>query len=193
MSESKQTRQAAIVPQVPSQRRANEPQQQPIVDRDGPRRLQVFPRFVFVGFNHRALFADNALLSVGDYPVKVLISLLMAAALTGCAQIQALRSNDGQQSASSGQGPAKLVDIAIPADALGARDPHLTEVLVKVGTVAAKQQPSRIVIAALPQDFPYLNQSVKRGIGSARAGAVQIENVTVGSCHPYSVQVVPTE
>ncbi|MGG1945809.1 hypothetical protein AB1286_13445 [Trinickia sp. NRRL B-1857] len=127
--------------------------------------------------------------------MKVLISLLIAAGLTGCAQMQALRSNDGQQSASSssGQGPAKLVDIAIPADALGARDPHLTEVLIKVGTVAAKQQPSRIVIAALPQDFPYLNQSVKRGIGSVHAGSVQIENVTVGSCHPYSIQVVPTE
>jgi len=130
-----------------------------------------------------------------EITVKALISLFVAAALTGCAQMQALRSNDGQQSASasSGQGPAKLVDIAIPADALGARDPHLTEVLVKVGTVAAKQQPSRVVIAALSQDFPYLNQSVKRGIGSARAGSVQIENITVGSCHPYSIQVLPTE
>ncbi|PMS14431.1 hypothetical protein C0Z18_31660 [Trinickia dabaoshanensis] len=127
--------------------------------------------------------------------MKAHISLLIAAALTGCAQIQALRSNDGQQSASasSGQGPAKLVDIAIPADALGARDPHLTEVLVKVGAVASKQQSARIVIAALPQDFPYLNQSVKRGIASAHSGSVQIDDVSVGSCHPYSIQVVPTE
>ena len=127
--------------------------------------------------------------------MKAFISLLAAAALTGCAQMQALRSNDGQQSASaaSGQGPAKLVDIAIPADALGARDPHLTEVLGKVGAVASKQQPARVVIAALPQDFPYLNQSVKRGIASARGGSVQIENVSVGSCHPYSIQVVPIE
>lgn len=110
--------------------------------------------------------------------------------------MQALRSNDGRQSAatSDAQASAKLVDIAIPADALGARDPHLTEVLVKVGAVASKQpKPTRIVIAALAQDFPYLNQSVKRGIAPARAGAIRIENVTVGSCHPYSVHVLPTE
>ena len=127
--------------------------------------------------------------------MKALTSLLIVVALSGCAQMQAMRSNDGRQSAAtSGAQTAKLVDIAIPADALGARDPHLTEVLVKVGAVASKQpQPTRIVIAALAQDFPYLNQSVKRGIAPARAGAIQIENVTVGSCHPYSVQVLPTE
>lgn len=110
--------------------------------------------------------------------------------------MQALRTNDGQQSAtaSGAQAPMKFVDIAIPADALGARDPHLTEVLAKVGAVASKQsQPTRIVIAALLQDFPYLNQSVKRGITPSRADAIRIENVTVGSCHPYSVQVLPTE
>lgn len=126
--------------------------------------------------------------------MKAFISLLIVVALSGCAQMQALRSNDGRQSAAASQASTKLVDIAIPADALGARDPHLTEVLVKVGAVASKQpQPTRIVIAALAQDFPYLNQSVKRGIAPARAGAVQIENVTVGSCHPYSVQVLPIE
>lgn len=108
--------------------------------------------------------------------------------------MQAMRSNDGRQSAASAQASTKLVDFAIPADALGAHDPHLTEVLVKVGAVASKQpQSTRVVIAALAQDFPYLNQSVKRGIAPGRAGAVQIENVTVGSCHPYSVQVLPTE
>ncbi|RDU98279.1 hypothetical protein DWV00_13240 [Trinickia dinghuensis] len=108
--------------------------------------------------------------------------------------MQAMRSNDDPQKAAAAQGPAKLVDIAIPADALGARDPHLTEVLVKVGAVASRQpQPTRIVIAALAQDFPYLNQSVKRGIAPARASSVRIENVTAGSCQPYSVQVLPIE
>ncbi|MGN6651429.1 hypothetical protein [Trinickia sp.] len=128
--------------------------------------------------------------------MKALTCLLIVVALSGCAQMQALRSNDGRQAAagSGAQTSTKLVDIAIPADALGARDPHLTEVLVKVGAVASKQpQPTRIVIAALAQDFPYLNQSVKRGITPARAGAVQIEDVTAGSCQPYSVQVLPTE
>ncbi|WP_206950855.1 hypothetical protein [Trinickia acidisoli] len=128
--------------------------------------------------------------------MKALTCLLIVAALSGCAQIQALRSNDDRQtaSASTTPPPAKLVDITIPADALGARDAHLTEVLAKVGAVASKQQqPTTIVIAALTQDFPYLNQSVKRGIAPARGGSVRIENVTVSSCQPYSVQVVPTE
>lgn len=74
--------------------------------------------------------------------------------------MQASRSNDARSSAAAAraQASAKLVDIAIPADALGARDPHLTEVLVKVGTLASRQpRPTRIVIAALAQDFTYLN------------------------------------
>lgn len=126
--------------------------------------------------------------------MKTFTCLLIAAALSGCAQMQASRSNDGQSSAATAHAPAKLVDITIPADALGARDPHLTEVLVKVGTLASRQpQPTRIVIAALAQDFPYLNQSVKRGIAPGHAGSVNIENVTAGSCQPYSVQVLPTE
>jgi hypothetical protein len=131
-----------------------------------------------------------------EITVKAFICLLVVAALSGCAQMQASRSNDGQSSAATAHAhaAAKLVDIAIPADALGARDPHLTEVLVKVGTLASRQpQPTRIVIAALAQDFTYLNQSVKRGIAPGRASAVSIENVTAGSCQPYSVQVLPTE
>lgn len=126
--------------------------------------------------------------------MKALVSLLVIAALSGCAQLQALRSDGAQQSASAAQTPAKLVDITLPADALGARDPHLTEVLAKVGTVASKQPgPTTIVIAALAQDFSYLNQAVKRGIAPARASYVRLENVTVGSCQPYSIQVKPTE
>lgn len=128
--------------------------------------------------------------------MKALAGLLIVVALSGCAQMQALQANDSRQSAtaSGAQASTKFVDIAIPADALGARDARLTEVLAKVGAVASKQsRPTRIVIAALAQDFPYLNQSVKRGIAPARAGSIQIENVTVGSCRPYSVQVLPTE
>lgn len=132
--------------------------------------------------------------SVSEINVKALISLLIVAALSGCAQLQAMRNDGAQPSAPAPQVPAKIVDITIPADALGARDPHLTAVLVKVGALASKQpQQTTIVIAALAQDFPYLNQSVKRGIASSRAGSVLVEDVTVGSCQPYSVQVKPTE
>ncbi len=126
--------------------------------------------------------------------MKALFGLLIVAVLSGCAQLQAMRSSDPSPSPPTVQAPAKIVDIAIPADALGARDPHLTAVLAKVGAVASKQpQPTTIVIAALTQDFPYLNQSVKRGIAPSRAAQVRLENVTAGSCQPYSVQVKPTE
>lgn len=127
-------------------------------------------------------------------PTRPLISLFVVAALSGCAQLQAMRSNGQAPQASASQAQVKLVDLVIPPDALGARDPHLSAVLAKVGAVAAKQpQPTTVVIAALAADFPYLNQSVKRGITASRAASVQIENVAVGSCQPYSVQVKPTE
>lgn len=126
--------------------------------------------------------------------MKALVSLLVVAALSGCAQLQALQSNGQPAAAAAPQQAARLVDITIPADALGARDPRLTDVLSKVGTLASKQpQPTTVVIAALSQDFTYLNQAVKRGIAPARAGSVRLENVTAGSCQPYTVQVKPTE
>jgi len=127
-------------------------------------------------------------------PTRPLTSLLVVVALSGCAQLQAMRSDGQAPQASTSQTQTKIVDFVIPPDALGARDPHLSAVLAKVGAVAAKQpQPTTVVIAALAQDFSYLNQSVKRGIAVSRAGSVQIENVAVGSCQPYSVQVRPTE
>lgn len=127
-------------------------------------------------------------------PNRPLASLLVVVALSGCAQLQAMRSDGQAPQASATQAQIKIVDLVIPPDALGARDPHLSTVLAKVGALAAKQpQPTTVVIAALAQDFPYLNQSVKRGITASRAGAVQIENIAVGSCQPYSVQVKPTE
>jgi hypothetical protein len=126
--------------------------------------------------------------------LKLLTSLLIVAALSGCAQLQATRSDGNRPDAAPQAASTKLVDFIIPADALGARDPRLTEVLAKVGAVASKQsQPTTVVIGALAQDFPYLNQSVRRGITPQRSGSVQLENVTVGSCQPYSVQVKPAE
>lgn len=121
--------------------------------------------------------------------MKLLTSLIIVAALSGCAQLQAMRS-DGSPRPDTQAGSTKIVDFVIPADALGAHDPRLTEVLAKAGAVAAKQpRPTTVVIAALAQDFPYLNQSVRHGIPAGRTGTVHLQNVTVGSCQPYSVQV----
>jgi hypothetical protein len=126
--------------------------------------------------------------------VKLLISLFVVAALSGCAQFQAAHPDTSANATAPEPANQKLVDFVIPADALGARDPQLTDVLAKVGTVASKQsQPMTIVIAALPQDFAYLNQSVRHGIVAQRIAAIRLENVAVGSCQPYSVQVKPTE
>ncbi|TKC79099.1 hypothetical protein FAZ69_30965 [Trinickia terrae] len=124
----------------------------------------------------------------------MLIGLVIVAALSGCAQFQSQRPDASANAGAPAAASKKIVDFVVPADALGARDPQLTEVLAKVGSVASKQpQPTTVVVAALPQDFAYLNQSVKRGIAPQRMTAVRLENVAVGSCQPYSVQVKPTE
>lgn len=126
--------------------------------------------------------------------MKAIVSLLIVAALSGCAQLQAMRSDGAPPPAALGHPSTKIVDFTIPPDALGARDPHLTAVLAKVGALASKQtQPTTIVIAALAQDFPYLNQAVKRGIAPAHAAQVQLDDVTVGSCQPYSIQIKSAE
>lgn len=126
--------------------------------------------------------------------MKLLASLVVVAVLAGCAQLQGPNQDASARTDHSPAAPPKLVDFVIPPDALGARDPQLTSVLTKVGALASKQlQPTTIVVSALPQDFAYLNQSVKRGIASQRAGSVRVENVAVGSCQPYSIQLKPTE
>ena len=126
--------------------------------------------------------------------MRLLASLFVVAAFSGCAQLQALHPDAGNADAKAQSATAGVVDLVIPPDALGARDPQLSDVLAKVGAVAAKQpQPTTIVIAALAQDFGYLDQAVRRGIPPQRATAVRIDNVTTGSCQPYSVRVKPTE
>ncbi|HXZ10218.1 MAG TPA: hypothetical protein VEI25_19375 [Paraburkholderia sp.] len=127
--------------------------------------------------------------------MKLLTSLLVVSALAGCAQLQTGHTDaNADAHPDAHPRPAAIVDFVIPADALGARDPKLTEVLTKVGNVAAKQsQPTTVVVAALPQDFTYLNQSIRRGIGPQRTGSVQLEDLAVGSCQPYSIQVKPTD
>ncbi|RQR67654.1 hypothetical protein DIE19_00440 [Burkholderia sp. Bp9126] len=125
--------------------------------------------------------------------MKPFVIVLVAAALTGCAQLQTGRPDANARNDASSASTA-LVDFVIPADALGARDPQLTAVLAKVGALAGKQsQPMTIRVAALPQDFGYLNQSVRRGMSSQRIASVRVENVAAGSCMPYSIQLGPTQ
>ncbi|KVC65921.1 hypothetical protein [Burkholderia stagnalis] len=125
--------------------------------------------------------------------MKPFVIFLVAAALTGCAQLQSGRPDVNARNDASSASTA-LVDFVIPADALGARDPQLTAVLAKVGALAARQsQPMTIRVAALPQDFGYLNQSIRRGMPSQRIASVRVENVAAGSCKPYSVQLGPTQ
>ena len=126
--------------------------------------------------------------------MRLLASLFVVAAFAGCAQLQGMRPDAGTADAKAQPAAASVVDLVIPPDALGARDPQLGDVLAKVGAVAAKQPlPTTIVIAALAQDFGYLDQAVRRGIPRERAAAVRIDNVTTGSCQPYSVRVKPAE
>ncbi|BBA39742.1 hypothetical protein ACUXSM_002709 [Burkholderia sp. 132550021-2] len=128
--------------------------------------------------------------------MKPFVMLVFAAALVtsaGCAQLQPAHQ-DANTHTDAPSASTSLVDFVIPADALGARDPQLTALLAKVGALASKQsQPMTIRVAALPQDFGYLNQSIKRGIATPRAAAVRVENVAAGSCRPYSVQVGPSQ
>ena len=84
--------------------------------------------------------------------MRLLASLFVVAAFAGCAQLQGMRPDAGTADAKAQPAAASVVDLVIPPDALGARDPQLGDVLAKVGAVAAKQpQPTTIVIAALAQ------------------------------------------
>jgi hypothetical protein len=80
--------------------------------------------------------------------------------------------------------------FVIPPDALGAHDPQLTAVLTKAGALAAAQKrPATIQVAALAQDFRYLNQALWNGVPAQRAGYVRLENLTVSASQPYSVTI----
>jgi len=81
-------------------------------------------------------------------------------------------------------------ELRDPADALGARDAQLAAVLAKAGALAARQkQPATIVVTALGQDLPYLNQAIWKGVPAQRTTAVHLENLTAGTSQPYSVTV----
>jgi len=108
-------------------------------------------------------------------------------ALVGCAQLQTQTpAAPTARSASAGE----VMTFTIPPDALGAHDPQLTAVLTKAGALAAAQKrPATIQVAALAQDFRYLNQALWNGVPAQRAGYVRLENLTVSASQPYSVTI----
>ncbi|SAK63156.1 hypothetical protein AWB77_02245 [Caballeronia fortuita] len=119
-----------------------------------------------------------------------LFAIAVAVAATGCAPIPA--ANTAQIEKPSA--PVDIIRFEIPADALGARDGQLTAILVKAGALAAAQkQPTTILVTALAQDFPYLNQAIWKGVPAKHAVKLSLENLTAGARQPYSVVIKPTQ
>ncbi len=87
-----------------------------------------------------------------------------------------------------------MISFEIPADALGAHDPQLSAVLAKAGALAAAQkQPTTILVTALAQDFPYINQAIWKSVPAKHTVKLSLENLTASACQPYSVSIKPTQ
>jgi hypothetical protein len=106
---------------------------------------------------------------------------MVFAALAGCAQLPANTAPQADKPPVSND----VISFTIPPDALGARDPQLSAVL-------AQKQPTTILVTALGQDLPYLNQAIWRGVPSQHPAKLSLENLTAGANQPYSVSVRPT-
>ncbi len=114
------------------------------------------------------------------------LTLVALLAVTGCAQLSAQAPATAARTAPTGE----VLTFTIPPDALGAHDPQLTSVLTKAGALAAAQKrPATIQVAALTQDFRYLNQALWNGVPAQRANYVRLENLTVSASQPYSVTI----
>ncbi|WP_050452195.1 hypothetical protein [Candidatus Burkholderia verschuerenii] len=119
-----------------------------------------------------------------------LLASIAIVAVTGCAQMPA------QPAASADKPPvaASIISFEIPADVLGARDPQLAAVLAKAGALAAAQKtPTTILVTALAQDLPYINQAIWKGVPARHAVKLSLENLTAGALQPYSVSIKPTQ
>ena len=111
-------------------------------------------------------------------------------ALAGCAQLPAVTTTQTAKAPAAGE----IMNFTIPADALGARDPQLATVLAKAGTLAAQQQqPTTVLVTALAQDFPYLNQAIWKGVPAQHAAKVSLDNLTAGMNQSYSVSIKPAQ
>jgi hypothetical protein len=121
--------------------------------------------------------------------VKPLLIFVTLLALAGCAQVPPVTATQPEKAPVS----TDIMSFTIPPDALGARDPQLTALLAKVGTLAAAQkQPTTILVTALGQDLPYLNQAIWRGVPAQHAVKLNLDNLTAGANQPYSVSIKPT-
>jgi hypothetical protein len=122
--------------------------------------------------------------------VKQLLFFVALLTLAGCAQVPAVTATQPQKPPVTNE----IMSFTIPPDALGARDPQLTAVLAKAGALAAAQkQPTTILVTALGQDFPYLNQAIWRGVPAQHAVKLSLDNLTAGPNQPYSVSIKPTQ
>lgn len=122
--------------------------------------------------------------------MKQLLFFVALLALAGCAQMPAQTAQEAPKPPVTNE----IMSFTIPPDALGARDPQLTAVLGKVGALAATQkQPTTILVTALGQDFPYLNQAIWRGVPAQHAVKLSLDNLTAGANQPYSVSIKPTQ
>jgi hypothetical protein len=126
--------------------------------------------------------------------VKWAMSIIVTAAMlavTGCAQMPAPNA-----SAQADKPPvaAGVIRFDIPADALGARDAQLSAVLAKAGALAAAQkQPTTILVTALAQDFPFINQAIWKGVPARHTVRLSLENLTAGAHQSYSVSIKPSQ
>ncbi len=122
--------------------------------------------------------------------MKQLLFFVVLLTLAGCAQVPAVTATQPPKPSVSNE----IMSFTVPPDALGARDPQLTAVLAKAGALAAAQkQPTTILVTALGQDLPYLNQSIWRGVPAQHAAKLSLDNLTAGANQPYSVSIKPTQ
>ncbi|SEJ57080.1 hypothetical protein SAMN05192539_101379 [Paraburkholderia diazotrophica] len=120
--------------------------------------------------------------------MKQLAFCMVLVAMAGCAQLPTNTASQADRPPVS----TDLISFTIPPDALGARDPQLSAVLAKAGALAASQkQPTTILVTALGQDLPYLNQAIWRGVPSQHPAKISLENLTAGANQPYSVSIRP--
>ncbi|SPB18606.1 hypothetical protein NOV72_05806 [Caballeronia novacaledonica] len=121
---------------------------------------------------------------------SLFFAIAVAIAVTGCAPMPVASTAPTDKPAAS----AEIIRFEIPADALGARDAQLTAILAKAGALAAAQkQPTTILVTALAQDFPYLNQAIWKGVPARHTVKLSLENLTAGARQPYSVSIKPSQ
>ncbi|BAN23036.1 hypothetical transmembrane protein [Caballeronia insecticola] len=125
--------------------------------------------------------------------VVTLFASAAAFAVTGCAPMTAADKAQTAAPADKSAVSTEILRFEIPADALGAHDPQLGAILAKAGALAAAQkQPTTILVTALAQDLPYLNQAIWKGVPARHTVRLSLENMTAGARQPYSVSIKPT-